>query len=67
MELVDLPLKDYEDDHNDWFENEFGEKERNILRQRQVNFRQFAHNLLRWSGQSESCRRNSRLDCDLGN
>ena len=25
MELVDLPLKDYEDDHNDWFENEFGE------------------------------------------
>ena len=28
MELVDLPLKDYEDDHNDWFENEFGEEER---------------------------------------
>ncbi len=31
MELVDLPLKDYEDDHNDWFENEFGEEERYAL------------------------------------
>jgi len=54
MELVNLPLKDYEDDHNDWFENEFGEKERNILRQQPVNFRRFGHNLLRWSGQSKS-------------
>jgi hypothetical protein len=26
MELVDLPLKDYKDDHNDCFENEFGEE-----------------------------------------
>ena len=31
MELVDLPLKDYEDAHNDWFENEFGEEERYAL------------------------------------
>ena len=40
MELVNLPLKVYKDDHNDWFEIEFGEKERNILRQQPVNFRQ---------------------------
>ena len=31
MELVDLPLKDYEDDPNDWFENEFGQEERYVL------------------------------------
>jgi len=28
MELVDLPLKDYEEDHNDWFLEEFGEDAR---------------------------------------
>ena len=28
MELVDLPLKDYEEDHNDWFLKEFGEDAR---------------------------------------
>ena len=31
MELVDIPLKDYEDDNYDWFENEFGEEERYAL------------------------------------
>ena len=31
LELVDLPLRDYEDDHNEWFENEFGEDERYAL------------------------------------
>ncbi len=28
MELIDLPLKDYEEDHNDWFLEEFGEDAR---------------------------------------
>jgi len=28
MELVNLPLKDYEEDHNDWFLEEFGEDAR---------------------------------------
>ncbi len=28
MEIVDLPLKDYEEDNNDWFLEEFGEDAR---------------------------------------